>query len=62
MNLTLRWLTYRVPLWVSRPEADGRTHTLSGAAWQIFLLWLVFLANALLWGGVGIYEAVRVIV
>ena len=59
--LDFRRLSYPMPIWVSRPEADGMTHALKVSAWQILILWFVIFANALLWGGFGIYEAVRVI-
>jgi hypothetical protein len=57
--LDLRRLSYPMPIWVSRPEADGMTHTLRVPAWQILVLWPVVFVSALLWGAFGIYEAVR---
>lgn len=50
-------LTCSLPIWVSRPKADGKTHTVSAAAWKILVLWLVFVANALIWGGIAIYQS-----
>jgi hypothetical protein len=53
-----------LPIYTTRPEAgEGKkTCTYSQSAWITLLAkWVVFF-NILLWGGIGIYEAVRFIV
>ena len=54
-------LTYSLPIWVSRKTADGMVSHFSVPLWLFMLIGLVALLNGLLWGGIGIYEAVRVI-
>lgn len=51
-----------MPIYVTRKTADGDTGSLSMSIWMqllvLFLLWL----NAVIWGCLGIYKAVRVVI
>lgn len=50
-----------IPIWVSRKNADGFISEFTVPLWLFLVIGLVALANALLWGGIGLYEAARVI-
>lgn len=50
-----------IPLYVTRKTADGLIGEWSISPYVGLLIWFIFLINVLLWGGVGIYEALKFI-
>lgn len=53
--------TQSLPIWVSRKTADGLTSSYSVPLWMFMLIGLITMFNLLLWGVIGLYEAVEVI-
>lgn len=51
-----------VPVWVSRRNADGVIAQFTVSMWLFMLIGIVMLCNVLLWGGIGLYEAITYIV
>lgn len=54
-------LSASTPVYVTRKSADGYTGSLSMSIWMQLLVLLLFWFNAVIWGCIGIYEAVRVV-
>lgn len=55
-------LSATTPVYVTRKTADGYTGSLSLSIWMQLLVLLLLWFNAVIWGCVGLYEAVRVVV
>lgn len=51
-----------LPIWVSRKDANGMISKFSVPLWLFMLIGLIVLLNFLLWGGIGIYEAIRMMI
>lgn len=51
----------QIPIWVSRKTADGMTSQFSVPLYLFMIIGLLGVLNFLLWGGIGIYEAARVL-
>lgn len=60
MQTGSKW-TFPVPIWVSRETGDGVTSKFTVPMWLFLLIGLVVLLNVLLWGGIGLVEAVQYI-
>lgn len=56
-----KW-SHPIPIWVSRKNADGDIAQFTVALWLHLVLFLMLLANALLWAGIGLYAAGSLIV
>lgn len=54
--------TEKVPIWVSRENASGQISQFEVSGWIFLLVFVLILFNAILWGGYGIYEWVRLVV
>jgi hypothetical protein len=50
------------PIYVTRKTADGETANYSLSIWMTLLVILLLWLNVVVWGCLGLYEAVRVIV
>lgn len=50
-----------IPVYVTRKTADGKTGSLSLSIWTALLVLLLVWLNAVIWGCIGIYEAVRLV-
>jgi hypothetical protein len=51
-----------LPIWVSRKNADGMISQFSVPMWLFMLIGLLVVLNVVLWGGIGLYEAVTYII
>jgi hypothetical protein len=51
-----------IPIWVSRPNADGFISQFSVQGWIFMLIWILILINFFLWAGIGIYEAFNLVI
>lgn len=60
MSAFENWTT-PLPLYVSRPTADGTTASISFPVWFALLVAVLVMLNAALWGVVGIVAAVGVL-
>lgn len=56
----IEWTT-PVPIWVSRKTADGYVTTFTVGFWLFLILGFVLLANVLLWSGIGLFVALKLI-
>lgn len=55
-------LNTSLPVYVTRKTANGQTASYSCPAWMPIFAVLLFLLNVIVWGGIGLYEAGRLIV
>ena len=51
-----------MPVYVTRKTAGGMTGQLSLNAYVALTILMLLTANALLWGGIGIYEGIKLVV
>lgn len=57
-----RGLNTSLPIYTTRPHGrDGETASYSVSLWMTLLAGLLVWLNVVVWGAVGIYEAVRVV-
>jgi len=54
-------LTDSLPIYVTRKDADGETGTYSLSGWAVLLAMLLIWLNIVVWGFLGLYFAVAVI-
>lgn len=59
--MSLRAYVEPIPLYVSRHTAGGETGSISFPIWFCLVLAVLFIANVLLWGAVGIVTALGVL-
>lgn len=50
------------PVYVTRKSASGETGELSLSIWMQLVVLLLLWLNAVIWGAIGVYEAVRVVI
>jgi len=50
-----------VPVFVTRKTADDFIYHIDIPVWMTLLIALIVLINIFLWGGIGIYEAIKMI-
>lgn len=55
-----KW-THPVPVWASRPDGDNFIASFTAPLWLFLLIGLMLQLNLLVWSGIGIYEAARLI-
>lgn len=55
-------LNASAPIYVTRKNADGIIATYSLSIWMTLLALMIVWTNIVVWGGIGLYEAVRVFV
>jgi hypothetical protein len=48
----------QVPIFVTRPTANKTIFDINVPMWLALLLALIVLFNLLLWGGIGVFEAI----
>lgn len=51
--------TQSIPIWASRPTGNGIVSHFNVSGWMFLVLAVLVLVNAVAWGCIGIYEAVR---
>lgn len=51
-----------VPIWVSRETADGVISYFAIPLWLFGLIGFLILFNVILWGGIGMFVAVKLII
>ena len=56
----VEWTT-PLPIWVSRQTADGRTSNFTVPLWLFLLIGFALLINLVLWSGIGIFVALKLI-
>lgn len=56
-----KW-THPLPLWVSRKDADGVIANISVPMWLFMYIWASIIINAMVWGAIGLWVAVRVVI
>jgi len=61
MKNKLKILGIMAPVYVTRPTADGYIASYSLALYQSLLALLIIWLNVLLWGVIGIIQAIRVL-
>ena len=49
-------------VYTSREDQQGYSGTITSPLYLVLLIYLMALLNAALWGGIGIYQAITVIV
>lgn len=56
-----KW-THPMPVYVTRPTADNFIASFTAPLWLFLLIGVLCLANALLWLGIGLVQALTLIV
>lgn len=57
----MKW-THSFPVWVSRKDTNGMIASFTMPLWCALSLFALIVLNVLLWGGIGVYEAVTYII
>jgi hypothetical protein len=53
--------TESIPIWVSRKTSTGMISSFNVSGWVFVLVGFLVLLNVLVWGFIGLYEAVMVV-
>lgn len=61
IDTTRKW-SHPLPVWVSRPDADGNIATLTHPLWFVLLMFVIITLNALGWGIYGLVALVSHII